>query len=269
MTRLDRRALFSSGVAAALLAATGVSLEASPRQGGRLRIALPRSDDNLARLAHGAAFDRLTEIAPNGALKGELATGWYAEAQGREWVIDLRESVTFHDGTAMCAADVVECLTGPLELAKHIEATNPMQLRIELVEARSDLPFVLASPEFAIARHGNIGTGCYRTERLVPDRQYLGQRVTDHYKAGRAGWVDTVEALVIPDATVRAEALRDGFVDIAAIPKDETLRGHADLVFYPSSENMALAMRKSVGRPREIGAGLLDDGRLAERWWLG
>lgn len=268
MTRLDRRALFSSGVAAALLAATGVSLEASPRQGGRLRIALPRSDDNLARLAHGAAFDTLTEIAPNGALTGELATGWHAEARGRVWVIDLREDVRFHDGTPMRSADVVACLTEKFDLSQRIEMTGPMQLRIELVEPRPDLPFVLASPDLAIARFGEIGTGCYRTERLVPDRQYLGHKVPDHYKAGRAGWVDEVEAVVIPDETVRAEALRDGFVDIAAIPKDETLRGHADLVFYPSSENMALAMRKSVGRPREIGAGLLDDGRLAERWWL-
>lgn len=268
MTRLDRRALFSSGAAAALLAATGVSLEASPRQGGRLRIALPRSDDNLARLAHGAAFDNLTEIAPNGALKGELATGWRAEEQGRAWVIDLREGVTFHDSTTMRATEVVECLAGKLDLSRRIVATGAMQLRIELAEARPDLPFVLAAPDLAITRHREIGTGCFRTERLVPDRQYLGQKVQDHYKAGRAGWVDTVEAVVIPDATVRAEALRDGFVDIAAIPKGDTLRGHADLVFYPSSENMALAMRKSVGRPREIGVGLLDDGRLAERWWL-
>ncbi|MDU9004274.1 ABC transporter substrate-binding protein [Sedimentitalea todarodis] len=268
MTRLDRRALFSSGAAAALLAATGVSLEASPRQGGRLRIALPRSDDNLARLAHGAAFDTLTEIAPNGGLKGELATGWRAEALGRIWVIDLREGVTFHDGTTMRATDVVESLTGTLDLARRIEATGEMQVQIELAEARPDLPFVLAAPDLAIARSGQVGTGCYRTERLVPDRQYLGRKVQDHYKFGRAGWVDTVEAVVIPDATVRAEALRDGFVDIAAVPGGETLRGYADLVFYPSSDNMALAMRKSVGRPREIGAGLLDDGRLAERWWL-
>ena len=36
MTRLDRRALFTSGAAAALLTASGVSLDAAPRAGGRL-----------------------------------------------------------------------------------------------------------------------------------------------------------------------------------------------------------------------------------------
>lgn len=269
MTRLDRRALFSSGAAAALLAATGVSLDAAPRQGGRLRIALPRGDGHLAALARGAAFDNLTEIAPNGALKGELATAWRAESQGRVWFIDLRDNVTFHDGSALRPADVAASLGETLEHARRIDQTGPAELRIELATARPDLPFRLASPMHVIARADGVGTGSYRTERLVDDRQYLGQRVVDHYKAGHAGWVDTVEAVVIPDAAVRAEALRDGYVDIAAIPRAEALRGLPDLVFHPSSEDMALAMRKTVGRPRAIGAGLLDDGRLAERWWLG
>ena len=37
---MDRRALFSSAAAAALLAATGVSAAGAPKSGGRLRIAL-------------------------------------------------------------------------------------------------------------------------------------------------------------------------------------------------------------------------------------
>ena len=42
MTRslMDRRALFASGAAAALLAATGVSAASMPKAGGRLRMAL-------------------------------------------------------------------------------------------------------------------------------------------------------------------------------------------------------------------------------------
>lgn len=268
MTRLDRRALFSSGAAAALLAASGVSLEASPREGGHLRIALPRSADNLSRLVHGATFDTLTEIAPNGALKGELAASWRSRAQGRAWIIDLREGVRFHDGTLMQAPDVVASLDGKLDRAVSIEATGPLQLQINLAETVPNLPFVLASRNLAIARSDHVGTGCYRIGRLVPDRQYLGKKVQGHYKSGRAGWVDSIEAVVIPDAAVRAEALRDGFVDIAAVPAGETLRGHTDLLFYPSSEDMLLAVHRTVGMPREIGAGPLDDGRLAERWWM-
>ncbi|PJE34773.1 peptide ABC transporter substrate-binding protein, partial [Pseudooceanicola lipolyticus] len=36
MTRIDRRALFASGAAAALLAASGLSANAAPRLGGTL-----------------------------------------------------------------------------------------------------------------------------------------------------------------------------------------------------------------------------------------
>ncbi|MBT3467245.1 MAG: peptide ABC transporter substrate-binding protein, partial [Rhodobacteraceae bacterium] len=40
MNRIDRRVLFTSGAAAALLAATGVSAQTTPHRGGRLRAAL-------------------------------------------------------------------------------------------------------------------------------------------------------------------------------------------------------------------------------------
>ena len=65
MTRMDRRALFASGAAAALLAATGASLADTPKKGGTLRLAVPR-DDSLEQVARGAVFDTLTEIAPDG-----------------------------------------------------------------------------------------------------------------------------------------------------------------------------------------------------------
>ena len=59
--RMDRRALFTSGAAAALLAASGLPALATPRRGGRLRLAVPR-DGSLMQLAKGAAQDNLTEI---------------------------------------------------------------------------------------------------------------------------------------------------------------------------------------------------------------
>lgn len=95
MTRslMDRRALFASGAAAALLAATGVSAASMPKAGGRLRMALSgaaRSDTwgqgeglfmQVAR--QGLIFDTLTEIAADGTLRGELATAWQGSADGR------------------------------------------------------------------------------------------------------------------------------------------------------------------------------------------
>ena len=75
---------------------------------------------------------------------------------------------------------------------------------------------------------------------------------------------------MIPDPAVRAEALRDGYVDVAALPLPDGLRNSARFRYHPSEDDMALATAVSVGLPRQIGSrGPLDDGRIAERWWVG
>lgn len=272
MTRIDRRALFASGAAAALLAATGASVADTPKAGGTLRLAVPR-DDSLEQLARGAVFDALTEIAPDGTLRGELATGWHTDADARVWRFDLREDVRFHDGSALDPADVLTVL-GEVGQA---EAVGPSAVRLELAEANPGLPFLLADNRFVVTRDGQgvsplhlaNGTGCYRVERAEDDRHFLGRRVTGHYKDGQAGWVDSFEIIVIPDAQVRAEALRDGYVDVAALPDRDGLISQRGLRYHPDESAMALAVAAHVGMPRQIGGGRpLDDGRIAERWWM-
>ncbi|MEX0302029.1 MAG: peptide ABC transporter substrate-binding protein, partial [Leisingera sp.] len=94
-------------------------------------------------------------------------------------------------------------------------------------------------------------------------------KVAGHYKSGTAGWADAVEIIVIPDAAVRAEALRDGYVDVAALPEPRGLLKRGEFLYHPSSSDMALAARHTVGIPRKVGQrSTLDDGRIAERWWL-
>ncbi|MFV0514543.1 MAG: ABC transporter substrate-binding protein [Jhaorihella sp.] len=276
MTRIDRRALFTSGAAAALLAATGVSLEASPRPGGRLRLAVPKGDGSLEAVMRGAVFDTLTEIAPDGVLRGELAARWSGSADARDWVFDLREGVRFHDGREMDATDVAASLAArdlPVPGGMELVADAPLRLRIRLRKGNPDLPYLLAGPGMMVTRGGDdgqaMGTGAYRVAQYREDRQFLGHRVETHYRAGRAGWADSVEAVAIPDAAVRAEALRDGFVDVAVLPLRAGLIGQGDFIYHPSAKDMALAARRGVGVPRVVGArGRLDDGRIAERWWI-
>jgi peptide/nickel transport system substrate-binding protein len=280
MTRLDRRALFTSGAAAALLSASGLSLAAAPRAGGRLRLAVAREDDSLDRVARGAVFDTLTEIAPDGALRGELAHHWRGSADAREWLFDLRDGVSFHDGTALGAQDVAGSVLahdGPaLGDVITVEATDHLRVRLELKTGNPDLPYLLANPALTIARAGRvdqslsaaIGTGLYRVGEVQDGRHFVGHRVQSHYRNGQAGWVDSIEIIVIPGADVRAEALRDGFVDVAALPLPSGLLERGTFQFHPSAQDMALAAHHSVGVPKIIGRqGALDDGRIAERWW--
>lgn len=271
MSRLDRRALFASGAAAALLAATGLTAQ-TPRPGGTLRLAVPR-DGSLDRVARGAVFDTLTEIAPDGTLRGELATGWRSETGARVWHFDLRGDAVFHDGTPLRAEDAAAALA---DLGRA-EATGRKALRLELAEPDPDLPLRLAEGRFAVPRAGETvtplehanGTGCYRVERARDDHHFRARKVAGHYRQGQAGWIDTLEIIVIPDAAVRAEALRDGFVDVAALPDPDGLGERGRFRYHPSEAAMDLAIAPAVGLPRRIGATApLDDGRIAERWWM-
>ncbi|MEM7320189.1 MAG: ABC transporter substrate-binding protein [Pseudomonadota bacterium] len=272
MTRIDRRALFAKGGAAALLAATGLSLEAAPSHGGVLRLAVPR-DDSLSRVARGAVFDTLTEVAPDGTLRGELATAWRSGDNARVWEFDLRTDVRFHDGHLLTSHDVANVMS-PLG---RVEPTGPLSIRVELDRPDPGLPFLLSADPFAVKRPGEEyapiaqanGTGCYRVDRAQDDRHFRASRVAGHYKSGLAGWVDSLELIVIPDAGIRAEALRDGFVDVAALPSPSSMRRHSEFRFFPSATDMALAVSPAVGLPNRIGTRApLDDGRIAERWWM-
>ncbi|MFC4218474.1 ABC transporter substrate-binding protein [Pseudophaeobacter arcticus] len=279
MTRIDRRALFTSGAAAALLAATGTSLAASPRAGGALRLALPRESGLLDLVARGAVLDCLTEIAPDGLLRAELAAAWESHMDARVWRFDLRQDVLFHDGTPLQAADVVASLQGRSVAGADqmsVTALDLHRVEIHLSQSNPHLPYLLAGPDYAIAPGGAVdlplahlvGSGCYQAERAQDGRHFRATKVAGHYKDGQAGWVDSLEVIVIPDAAVRAEALRDGFVDVAALPQPAELLKRGGFLYHPSAEDMALATRSDVGIPRVVGQqSALDDGRIAERWW--
>lgn len=272
-SRMDRRALFASGAAAALLAATGVSAHNAPRRGGVLRIAVQRDGGMMEQVARRAVFDNLTEIGPDGLLRGELATHWQSEDGGSLWRFDLRAGVVFHDGVALTADRVAASLAN---CGLAAQALGTGQVQIALDQANPHLPYILAAPELVIAHSDDprlplsdaVGTGCYRVERAQEGRHFRATRLDHHYKDGSAGWVDQLELIVIPDARVRSEALRDGFVDVAALPQAEDLGRRTGFQFYPSADQMQLAARSDVGLPRHIGTrSALDDGRIGERWW--
>lgn len=277
---LDRRALFASGAAAALLAATGVSASGGPRRGGRLRIALSgasrddtwlRGDGLFMQVARqGVVFDTLTEIAADGTLRGELATAWTSSVDAREWCFDLRSGVTFHDGRAFTADDVVASAAG--FAGGEVKAIDPLQVLFTLQEPDPILPIRFAQPEYFIrsahAPQSGIGTGLYRVTKFDAGRQLIGTRVENHYKDGTAGWFDQVELVSLPAAEVRAEALRDRLVDVADLDTASDLASASDIVLLPNAHAMTHAVWRDIGVPTRLGSDYpMDNLRAPERWW--
>lgn len=277
MNRLDRRALFTSGAAAALLAATGTSVHGAPQRGGTLRIAIPREDGLFHKLALWASHDALVEIGPDGVLRGELATAWRSDVTARRWEFDLRDDAYFGSGARAAAHDICVSLQRGLGDGATVWEVSARKILVELASSNPHLPYELASEHCVITEGGGAvpalgganGSGCYHITRAQDGRHFRAERVATHYKDAQSGWVDQVEVAVIPDAAVRAEALRDGFVDVAAFPAAQTLRDRRDLTFHPSVEDMQLAAHHEVGVPRQIGKmAALDDTRIIERWWM-
>ncbi len=269
---IDRRALFASGAAAALLAAAGVSAGPLPQRGGKLRLALSgaaRSDDwmqgdglfmQVARV--GLVYDTLTEVAADGTLRGGLATGWSSSADARVWTFDLRRDVAFHDGAPLGPADVAQSLAA-LGAAR---SAGPQRIEITLHRPDKALPFTLAQGAHVIrpahAPDAGLGTGLYRVERFRAGQQLLAQRVARHWKDGQAGWFDRVELVSVPSPQVRAQAVAEYLVDGADVADPQLLRGLDDIAVWDGH-----AVARRVAMPSALGRGLFDDLRAPQRWW--
>ena len=280
MTRIDRRALFTSGSAAALLASVGISAQAAPTRGGHLRAALSGGDrgetwldlpgGRFLQAARHAVFETLTEIGADGTLQPGLAVRWAAGDGGRVWHFELAQGVQFHSGKALTVEDV----TASLARAGMLSYAHEDGVTIELTDPNPALPFALArdgimifsADQLAAGEALTDGTGLYALKRFEPGRSFLGQRVAHHRNDGTAGWFETVEFVSISDEGVRAEAVRDGFVDVADVQNPACLAGCSDLTFITEGDQTA-ALRKEIKTGARTGVAPLDDMRFAERWW--
>jgi ABC-type transport system substrate-binding protein len=277
---LDRRALFSSAAAAALLAATGVAA-AGPNRGGRLRIALSggsRQDSwkdgdglfmQVAR--QGLVFDTLTEVAADGTLRPELAVSWISSADAKVWTFDLRPSVTFHDGMPLTAQDVVRSLGAVIDA--EIQALGETRVSITLANADPGLPMRLSQSHTIIrpahAPDTGIGTGLYRVTLFTPGQRLLTERVAKHYKDGSAGWFNEVELTSIPSEPVRGQALAEFMVDAIDLKDAEPLAGIPEINFMPDRRYPMQAVSTDIAQPAKTShLRPLDNLRAAERWWF-
>jgi len=257
MTRIDRRALFTSGAAAALLAATGVS--AQPQRGGRLRAALsmPLFDQAVA----ATLFDNLTEVAADGTLRGDLATNWSSDARAVRWRFNLRGDVAFHDGERFGAEHL-------RSLPMTVEVIDAVTAEILLDTPNPNLPYLLAHPGYEIRSESGSGTGLYAAQKLEAGRHFIGTRVKDHWKK-QAGWFDSVEFVHFSADAVRSEALRDGMVDVADIAALDPLSDPRDFQILPGGRAPTHIAAKTVAVPPSVGKSWpLDNLRMTERWWM-
>lgn len=228
----------------ALPAAMALADEAraeEPRKGGVLKLGMsggssadsldPRTfTDWVPGFTGYALYNLLVEVDDRSQATPELAESWEVKPGASEWIFNIRQGVTFHNGKTLDADDVVYSLNlhrgetksgaaGIVAGIKDIQKTDTHQIRITLHEPNADLPYVLSDYHLMIVPQGwndwakPAGTGAFTLDAFEPGVRVAGNRNPSYWKEGR-GHVDRFEVTVINDGTARLNALISGQVHI-------------------------------------------------------
>ncbi len=266
---LDRR---SFGVSAAALAAAAALpsrgfAQEKPRQGGHLRVGyplFPTSLDAILGRSGGDAYywrqiyDQLVDAdqALNPRAATSLASSWEVSKDPHAITFNLREGVTFHDGTAFDAEAVkfnIERVLNPetkatprasMTAIKSVDVLDKLKVRFNLSQPwgaglgmLSDRGGVMNSPA-AVAKLGAdygfkpAATGPFKVAevvtgshvRLVRNENYWGRDA----QGNKLPYLDEITIKAILDETVLVSALRAGEIDVAYLPMKDVQAFQSD-----------------------------------------
>ncbi|MEU9170211.1 ABC transporter substrate-binding protein [Streptomyces sp. NPDC048420] len=257
--RLPARHLIPAALASTLL--TGCFSDTSAEGdnagdgGKRIRVAMmqpPRSalsplSDDAFKLSRWSAAETLVKLDANGDAHPSLATKW--QQSGRTWTFEIRDGVTFHDGTKLDAEAVVRSLTTAATAAPKPRILDGVELTAKAVDAdtvsvttATDDPLVpqrLSSPQLSVlaakAYTGKTvnpvgaGTGPFELTKVNGTSSATLDRYDGYWgaKAKSPG----IDVTFVPDGTARAAALRSGEADIVeAIPVSQAAVLDQDLI---------------------------------------
>ena len=190
----------------------------------------------VGRIVYTALCDKLVDVNEKLDIVPQLATDWKWSEDGTELVMNLRQGVTFHDGTPFNAAAVVANIErsktlpesrrkSELTSVKTVEAIGDYQVRftlnspdVTLLAQLSDRAGMMISPKAAAEMGANFGnkpicSGPFKfVERVQQDRIVL-EKFPQYWNAANV-FIDKVTFLPIPDTTVRLANLQSGDLDM-------------------------------------------------------
>jgi len=260
---LRRTALATSALligALLLTSCTGTTSQptatGAPDPNATLTVRLSLEPSNLdIRHTSGAALDQalvdnvyqglVTRNGDDGnTIVPELATDWKVSADGLTYTFTLRPGVTFHDGSALTADDVVTSLqtakddasvqnSADLAGVASITSTDPTTVVITLAQPDINFLFALTGRAGLIFKSNdttNFETSTNGTGPFSVSSWNTGQSLTltrnDAYWGEKAGVAEVVLDY-IPDQSAAINAAVSGDVD-AALEIDPELKGQLD-----------------------------------------
>ena len=184
-------------------------------------------------------YSRLVRQDDAGRPSPELATSWTANADATEWTLKLQPGVTFHDGSAIDAADVAYLLgriedpalespvSAVLGFIDRVEVVDPMTVKIILEAPHAGLPILLLDYRVRMIPDGAgptiednpIGTGPFKVESFDPEGT-TRLAANESYWEGRPR-LDAIQFTAIPDSEARNQAMLAGQLDVNTITRDQ------------------------------------------------
>ena len=177
----------------------------------------------------GQIYDGLVETNADLQVEPALAESWEVSGDGLTYTFELRDGVTFHNGRAMTADDVVYSYERIMD-----EATGSPQAsrfsQVASAEAVDDgtvvftlsepfAPFLLNTANLSVVprevaesedlNRVAVGTGPFMLAEVVPDTYVRLTAYPDYYREGQPG-VAALRYNVVPEASTRAAGLRNG-----------------------------------------------------------
>ncbi|MER5333739.1 ABC transporter substrate-binding protein [Micromonospora sp. NPDC002717] len=228
----------------------------------------PFSDDAF-KLSRWSTAETLVTLDADGIAQPALATAFTPLDDPKTWRFEIRNGVTFHDGSPLTVASVVAALTAATRASPKPRILDGVELTVQPDPAAADkavlvttretdplLPQRLSSPQLSI-----LSTAAYGANGVVnpaghgtgPFKLISSNTTTakldryDGYWGGPAKAAG-IDVSFVPDATARAAALRTGTVDVAeAVPVSQAGLLDADKVFevpMPRTNTLYLNTKK-------------------------
>ncbi|MFJ4428681.1 ABC transporter substrate-binding protein [Streptomyces bobili] len=260
----------------------GTTAGSGGADGKRVRLAMmqpPRSglsplSDDAFKLSRWSTAETLVKLDAAGDARPALATSWRRD--GRSWSFEIRDGVTFHDGTKLDADAVVRSLTRAAGASPRPRILDGVELTAKAADAdtvtvttAAEDPLVpqrLSSPQLAVlaakAYTGKTvnpvgtGTGPFELTKVNGTSTATLDRY-DAYWGGRAK-APGIDVRFVPDGTARAAALRSGEADIVeSVPVSQAALLDEDLVTevpMPRTNTLYLNTGKGVFKDASLRA---------------
>ncbi len=208
-------------------------------------------------------YEGLVGFDPDGKLVPELATSWTAGDDATSFTFELRQGVTFHDGTAFDAQavkDYYDWVLNPdskaargrstLSAIQNIEVLGQYEVRIDLDAPNGAFIYVLATSNARIASPASIdeygadvgkhpvGTGPFRFVSWSEGENIVVEKNPDYW--GEPAKVDRLEFLIVNNAATRVAMLQSGeaqFIEDLPPQLIDSVKSAPNLEVVPTKTN--------------------------------